>query len=181
MPEPLTLPYRPPVLSMGVHLGTSRRLARGLRAACRPVPRRWADEVADAGEVRRVVLGWLDRLWAPEGLDAIAWVPGHDASAGPGYRFASLVGEAWSVPVLELVERRVPVPSAWESPTRPSAALHRASLRAMLTSRWLRVAVADNTIGSGASIAAVSDTLRNAGHDVVALVAVTAPGVAVPR
>lgn len=93
MPGPLTVPYRrPPLLSIGVRAGTPRRLARGLRATCRPVPRRWADELADDGEVRRIVLGWLG------GLDAIAWVPGHDGSGGPGYRFASLVGEAWSVP-----------------------------------------------------------------------------------
>ena len=163
---------------MGTHAGDPRRIARGLRAACRPLPARWADEVADLGEVRRRVLAWLDGgVGAPEGLDAVAWVPGHDGTPGPGHLFACLVGEAWSLPVVELVTRRVVLPSAWATPRRPSIAAQLASLSAPASVRR-RLVVVDNTVATGASITATSTALQAAGHDVAAHLSVTCSAVA---
>ena len=158
---------------MGAHNGDARRVARGLRAACRPVPVRWADDVAGLGEVRRRVLAWLDEgVGAPEGLDAVAWVPGHDGTPGPAHLLACLVGEVWSLPVAELVTRRVAVPSAWASSRRPSTATQLGSLSA-IPSRRRRLVLVDNTIATGASITAAAAALHAAGHDVAGLVTVT--------
>ena len=163
---------------MGTHAGDARRIARGLRAALAPPPALWADEVADLGEVRRHVLAWLDSdLDAPDGLDAVAWVPGHDGTPRPGHLFACLVGEAWSLPVVELVTRRVVLPSAWATPRRPSLAAQIASCSAVPHERQ-RLVLVDNTIATGASITATSTTLLAAGHDVAAHLTVTCSAVA---
>jgi hypothetical protein len=157
---------------MGAHVGNARRVARGLRAACRPVPARWADEVADLGEVRRRVLAWLDGgLAAPEALEAVAWVPGHDGTPGPAHLLACLVGEAWSLPLVELVTRRVAIQSAWAA-RRPSTAAQLGSLSVICDERR-RLVLVDNTIATGASITATSTVLRAAGHDVAALITLT--------
>jgi hypothetical protein len=169
-PSPSPRGCRPVV--MGAHVGQSR-VARGLRAACRPVPARWAGEVADLHEVRRRVLSWLDAVPPAEDLEVVTWVSGHDGSSGPGHVFAALVGEAWSLPVAELIVRRVAIPSAWASSARPSPMAQFRSFVAVPVARR-RLALVDNTIGTGASLSAASAALGSAGHDVGALVAVSA-------
>ena len=82
------------------------------------------------------------------------------------------LGEAWSLPLVEPVTRRVAVPSAWAARRRPSTAAQLGSL-SVISDERRRLVLVDNTIATGASITATSTVLRAAGHDVAALVTIT--------
>jgi hypothetical protein len=159
-------------ISMGTHTGHPRRLARGLRAMCRPAPEHWQGDVTDRDSTTMELTAWLTSIDRPTG-DVVTWVPGHDGTPGPGAELATLVSTAWSIPTQQLVERHTPIRSAHTADRRPDHLEQQQTLTAALGNT--NVIVVDNAIGSGASMSATVAALQAAGHHVTAIIAVTRP------
>lgn len=158
--------------SMGTHTGQPRRLARGLRAMCRPTPEHWQGDVTDLGSTTVELTAWLTSIDRPTG-DVVTWVPGHDGTPGPGAELATLVSAAWSIPARQLVERHTPIRSAHSAGTRPDQREQQQTVTAV--TGHTKVIVVDNAIGSGASMSATVAALQAAGYHVTAIVTVTRP------
>lgn len=138
-----------------------------------PLPR-WNDTYLSPSESLTQLGDWLGSV-SPTG-SVVTWVPGHDASLGPGYTVAVIAAETWGLPLVELATRRQPLRSAIASTFRPTLDQQLASLH-ISPPRALRgdVVVVDNTIGTGASILAAATALTEAGISVSSLLAITSP------
>lgn len=157
-----------PLLTLGSYLGQSRRVARGVRLACRPYADRWGEDFIDPGAALRTFAANLP----PDDLfDAVTWVPGHDDSLGPGFYAAAALSRAWKIPLLQQLHRVYLIPSAHNAIVRPSWSLTLGSLEAtrdslLVTSRLL---VVDNVIATGANMSAAVSALRKVGHRNIAV------------
>ena len=103
---------------MGTHTGHRAFVSRGVHSMCRrPLPR-WNDTYLSPSESLTQLGDWLGTV-SPTG-SVVTWVPGHDASRGPGYTVAVIAAETWDLPLIELVTRRQPLRSALASTVRPT-------------------------------------------------------------
>ncbi|MEQ1698954.1 MAG: DUF6349 family protein [Ilumatobacteraceae bacterium] len=159
-------------ISMGAHTGQPRRLARGLRAMCRPVAEHWQGDFTDRDTTTVDLSAWLIGVDRPAG-DVVTWVPGHDGTPGPGAELAALLSTAWSIPTMPLVERHTPIRSAHTADSRPDHLEQQRTLTAV--TGHANVIVVDNAVGTGASMSATVAALEAAGHHVTAIVTVTRP------
>lgn len=160
------------VTTIGDHHRVAKQLSQGLRSICRRPPGRWQDLYPNRDETLTAIHGWLATI-APTGTH-VTWVPGHDASPGPGHLLAAVVADTWNLPLVELIERSHHLRSAFANPhQRPTAVEQRSSLRAT-TGRFDGVVVlVDNTIATGATISAAVDVLAAAEFTVGSIVAVS--------
>ena len=108
-----------PWISMGAHTGHPRRLARGLRAMCRPALAHWQGDFTDRDTTTGDLIAWLTTIDRPTG-DVVTWVPGHDGTPGPGAELATLVSTTWSLPTQALVQRHTPIRPLTRPPTAPT-------------------------------------------------------------
>lgn len=160
------------LITFGQHAGTARRLARGVRLACRSYVSRWRDEYLDPA----VALSLIEKRFqfVPRTADFVTWVPGHDGTPGPGYYLAACVASAWKVPLIEVLARRNSLPSAHSALIRPTLTAARDSLQVIdWKSQGSSLLVVDNVIASGASMLGALDTLDAANYRLVSAFAIS--------
>lgn len=161
-----------PLVCGGRHEGELAEVARGLRAACRPVPARWRGQYSDMQSVRSLIASTFESVIPPKD-SIITWVPGHDNSGGPGSVLGAILSELWGIPGHQIIDRVDVASSAFESACHPPARELIPTLRTVGCSSATDVIVVDNVVASGASMGACCEVLTRAGWRVRMALAVT--------
>lgn len=157
----------PTVHVLGRHEGHARSVTHTLRAVTRTATR--PHLIGDADTARHALWTWARTLDID--VDAIAWIPGHDATPGPGHTCAHVIAQALDLPLIDAAHRNTVGPSAHQT-LRRSATQHARSITANpLTPR--RLALVDNTIATGNTITGCTRSLTAHGHHIDSWIAVT--------
>lgn len=157
------------IATLGTHDSDAGLVAKALRIAPRPTPHRWTRQPIDLEAAIATLNRWVDTLDL-DAVDAICWIPGHDRTPGPGHTTATIVAHHSGLPLVDACQRHTATASS-SADGRQHWTHHARTLHVPSRHRPQRLALVDNTIGTGHSARAAIHTLTAAGHHVTNVIA----------
>jgi len=154
------------IIALGNHRGNIRLIERGVRTLTRPANVHWEDNYLNPILSLKIVNGLYSNISVDS--DVISPVPSHDNSIGPAQLFANVLSNVWNIPRIDLLSRKIKQRSAHDSIKRPNVEDHKRTIGVNIHLDLLKkkVLLVDNAIGTGFTIAAALELLRNNGYHI---------------
>jgi len=155
--------------TLGAHHGHAGLVAKALRAATRPTPAHWTRRPIDLAAAAATLGNWAALLDLAD-VDALCWIPGHNRTPGPGHTAAVIIAAATGLPLIDACQRQTATDSAC-AVGRRHWTHHARTMHIPTRHRRQRLALVDNTVGTGHTALGAIAVLTAAGHQVTHVLA----------